>query len=91
MTPIALKNFFGKSGWDFEWKRNDGEVIAFDCHSCFYVDVFTKYQVAELTPIFCEADDQIYGNVPNIGWARTKTIGKGYEVCDFKIVNAKVK
>ncbi len=91
MTPIVTKKIFGESGWQFDWKRIDKRAVEFDCHKCFYFDVFQKYLVPELTPIFCESDDVVYGSIPNITWARTKTIGKGDEVCDFKFINEKRK
>ncbi|MCR5053314.1 MAG: L-2-amino-thiazoline-4-carboxylic acid hydrolase [Lachnospiraceae bacterium] len=35
---------------------------------------------------FCDADDICYGNMhPKISWDRTKTIGHGDGVCDFKV------
>ncbi len=91
MTPLATKKNFGKAGWDFDWKRVDKSVIEFDCHKCFYFDIFQKYSVPELTAIFCESDDVVYGNIPNITWARTKTIGNGDKICDFKFINSKRK
>ncbi len=91
MTPLAVKSNFGKTGWDFDWKRSDRHGIEFDCHRCFYFDIFQKYSVLELTSIFCESDDVVYGSIPNITWARTKTIGNGDEVCDFKFFKSKDK
>ncbi len=91
MTPLATKKNFGKAGWDFDWKKVDKGTIEFDCHRCFYFDIFQKYSVPELTSIFCESDDVVYGNIPNIIWARTKTIGNGDKICDFKFINSKNK
>ncbi|MBR2528085.1 MAG: L-2-amino-thiazoline-4-carboxylic acid hydrolase [Blautia sp.] len=35
---------------------------------------------------FCDADDVCYGNMhPKISWDRTKTIGHGDDICDFKV------
>ncbi len=91
MTPVSIKLNFGESGWDFEWKRKDKYAMEWDCHRCFYVDIFTKYSVPELTSIFCESDDFVYGDIPNVIWGRSKTIGNGDSICDFKFFNAKRK
>lgn len=89
LCPLSIKMNFGKSGWDFKWKRNDMKALEWDCHRCFYMDVFAEHGVAELTSIFCESDDFVYGSIPSMRWARTKTIGKGNEVCDFKFYKEK--
>ncbi len=45
--------------------------------------MFKHYGVPELTPVFCESDDVVYGKIPNVIWGRTYTIGGGAKVCDF--------
>lgn len=89
LLAMTTKKVFGPAGWDFRWKQNDRERVAWDCHRCFYLDQFTAYGMAELTPIFCEVDDACYGNIPGIGWGRTKTLAKGADVCDFCFINEK--
>ncbi len=40
----------------------------------------------EIVKGFCDADDICYGNMhPRISWDRTKTIGHGDGICDFKV------
>lgn len=89
MCPASMKNVYGEEAWRFEWKRNDAWVIQWDCHSCLYANVFRRYGVPELTPIFCECDDVIYGNIPGARWGRTKTIGRGAPLCDFCFYNTR--
>ena len=45
----------------------------------------------ELTAIFCESDDVMYGHIPNARWGRTKTIGRGADVCNFSFYNPRKK
>lgn len=89
MVKKGIQLNYGKSGWDFVWKRDDPEAIVWDCRRCFYADVFQKYGMPELTEIFCESDDVVYGNIPGVRWGRTKTIGKGDTICDFSLFKEK--
>ena len=89
MCPASMKRGFGEEGWVFEWKRNDAYAIEWDCTSCLYVNVFRRYGMPELAPIFCESDDIMYGKIPSTRWGRTKTIGRGAELCNFSFYNIK--
>ena len=91
MTPLSLKTTFGPSGWDFTWKQNDRRALKWNCSRCFYADIFTQHKVSELTSIFCESDDVVYGSIPTIRWARTRTIGNGDDVCDFTFYNERAE
>ena len=91
MTPLSLKTTFGPSGCDFTWKQNDRRALKWDCSRCFYADIFTQHKVSELTSIFCESDDVVYGSIPTIRWARTRTIGNGDDVCDFTFYNERAE
>lgn len=84
MCPRSVRMEFGDPGWDMEWKRNDRGGIEWDCHKCFYADMFKHCGAPELIPIFCESDDVVYGKIPGVIWGRTKTIGGGAKVCDFR-------
>lgn len=89
LCPISTKHSFGPKGWVFEWKRNDAYAIEWDCHACLYVNVFHRYSMPELAPIFCESDDVMYGNIPGVRWGRDQTIGGGDKVCNFCFYNEK--
>ena len=91
MTPLSLKTTFGPSGWDFKWKQNDRRALKWDCSRCFYADIFAQHEVSELTSIFCESDDVVYGSIPTIRWARTRTIGNGNDICDFTFYNERAE
>ena len=89
MCKASMGSMFGESGWDMRFKSNNQKEIRWDCHSCFYSNVLSEYGMPELTPIFCESDDVMYGNIPGITWGRTKTIGCGAKICDFAFYKEK--
>ena len=86
MCKVGTSTIFGKDGFEMIWEGNTKTEIKWTCKSCFYKNEFTKYAVPELTTIFCEVDDIIYGNLSNVKWARTKTIGGGDGLCDFHFI-----
>ena len=45
----------------------------------------TELGCPEITKIFCENDERIYGNLPGLKFERKGTLGKGAEKCDFCI------
>lgn len=89
MCPASMKSFFGEAGWDMQQKANTSAEIRWDCHSCYYHNEFSRYQMPELTLIYCECDDILYGHIPGVKWGRTKTIGRGAALCDFCFFNTK--
>jgi hypothetical protein len=84
MCKKTMPVMFSDGGWVFRWKADSKTAIEWDCTKCIYHDLFVRYGFPELTPIFCECDDVIYGNIPTARWRRTKTIGRGADVCDFR-------
>jgi hypothetical protein len=87
ITPLSVKSGFGETGWKMQWLKNSREEIAFTAHSCFYARVLRQCGAPELTPVFCGCDDYVYGAIPKVRWGRTKTIGNGDAVCDFRFIN----
>jgi hypothetical protein len=76
---------FPSPGWDRDTVEDSERAIAFDYHRCFYLDVLTAYGAPELTPAFCKTDDWLAEALPPaIRWERTKTLGRGDDVCDFR-------
>jgi hypothetical protein len=90
MTPLSVKSGFGESGWTMQWLKNTRKEIAFTAHSCFYERVLRQCGMPELTPVFCGCDDYVYGNISKVRWARTKTIGRGDGICDFRFINERI-
>jgi hypothetical protein len=82
--PMMWLNF-PEPGWTTEWVEISGERISFHMRSCFYLEVLEGYGVPELTAQYCRMDDLIYEEVsPYVRWARTPTLGRGDECCDFR-------
>ncbi len=72
----ALKNKF--------YPKKKGE-FRMDITACPYCRYFRELGCPELTEIYCENDDRVYGNLPGLKFERTGTLGKGAERCDFRI------
>ena len=52
---------------------------------CPYVQFCRDNGCPEIITVFCDSDDVSFGNIhPRLKWGRTKTIGRGDEICDFK-------
>lgn len=83
LCKLSMPESLAQSNWHFEWVENNEKIIHWNCVQCIYKDTFEKYDFPELTPIFCERDDVIYSEIPGVIWARTMTMGRGGEHCDF--------
>ncbi len=93
LTRTTARRFmhgnFPQEGFDIEWVETSAKMVAFNIHGCFYLDVYRRYDVPELTRVICGLDDYIYENVsPHVRWARTQTIARGGAHCDFRFVNS---
>jgi len=82
-TRVVTRALYPVEGWRVEWVEDSPRRIAFNLHTCLYVDVLREYGAPELTPAFCALDDAIYDGVPYIRWERTQTMGSGAPYCDF--------
>lgn len=84
-TRLVMRFGFPSSGWEVEWVEDSERSIAFNIQRCFYLDTLRYYGAPELTPLFCRLDDAMYEALPaSISWERTKTLGRGDNVCDFR-------
>lgn len=84
ITRRSMNQTFNEPGFSFTWLENTPDKIAFYMTRCLYYNVLTAYGAAQLTPIFCELDDVMFGMMePAIHFVRTGTIGRGSSVCDF--------
>ena len=62
------------------------DEVRFDMVHCPYNDACVRYRCPEIVRGFCDADDVCYGDIhPKIAWQRTKTLGYGFDCCDFKV------
>ena len=87
--PLTKKLFASGNGFqNVFYPKKKGEY-RMDVISCPYCRTFTELGCPELTKIFCENDERIYGRLPGLRFERTGTLGKGAERCDFCLKKCK--
>jgi hypothetical protein len=85
VTELAFRLGFPPEGWDWEWVEEGSGCFGFDVRRCFYLETLAAYGAPELTRVHCYTDDIQYQNLPDgMRWARTQTLGRGDDVCDFR-------
>ncbi len=83
---MTKKKFGARQNFDAVFYEISKKEMRFDMTKCPYADICAKYGYPEITKAFCRGDDIVYGGMhPKLVWGRTKTIGDGDSVCDFKI------
>ena len=83
--PLTKKIFSSGNGFQNEFYAKKKGEYRMDVTSCPYCRTFAELGCPELTRIFCENDERIYGRLPGLSFERTGTLGKGAERCDFCI------
>lgn len=84
-TRLQMNRDYPSDGWDTEWVEFNSRTVAFNIHRCYYLEVLTAQRAPEVTPVFCGLDDFLYENMsPYLSWERTRTLGRGDDVCDFR-------
>ena len=81
--PLTKKLFASGNGFQNVFYPKKRGEYRMDVISCPYCRTFTELGCPELTKIFCENDERIYGRLPGLSFERTGTLGKGAERCDF--------
>lgn len=84
-NPLTRKMFGPDNGFQNRFYPKVKGEYRMDILACPYFRYFTELGCPELTRVFCENDDRMYGNLPGIAFERTGTLGKGAERCDFCI------
>lgn len=80
---------FPAPAWDITYLTDDKQVIAFEIHTCLYVNVLAAYGMPELAQIFCQVDDALAASFPaGIIWKRESTLARGGQSCDFRYARA---
>ncbi len=83
---MTKKNFGKKQNFDAVFHEISNKEMRFDMTKCPYSEICTAYGYPEITKAFCRGDDIVYGNMHSkLVWGRTKTIGDGDSVCNFKL------
>ena len=83
--PTSHKMFGESSGFQNVFYPKEKGCFRMDVTACPYHKYLTELGCPELNVLFCENDVYTYGNLPGLKFTRTKTIGAGDEVCDFKM------
>ena len=83
--PLTKKLFSSGNGFQNVFYAKKKDEYRMDVTSCPYCRTFAELGCPELTKIFCENDERIYGRLPGLKFERTGTLGKGAERCDFCI------
>lgn len=86
--PLTRRIFGPNNGFKNVFYPKEKGAFRMDILGCPYFRYFTELGCPELTKIFCENDDRVYGNLPGIAFERTGTLGKGAQRCDFCIRKA---
>ena len=86
LSGMTRKSFGPQAGFASEGAYQSRDEVRFDMVRCPYMDACAHYGCPEIVRGFCDADDVCYGNMhPRIAWERTKTLGYGYDRCDFRV------
>ena len=86
--PLTRKVFGPDNGFKNGFYPKEKGRYRMDVLACPYFRYFTELGCPELTKIFCENDERMYGNLPGVVFERTGTLGKGADRCDFCIRKA---
>ena len=83
---MTEKSFGPKAGFASKDHFVSKDEVRLNMTRCPYFEKCKQYGCTEIVRGFCDADDICYGHMhPKLSWDRTKTIGYGYDVCDFKV------
>ena len=83
---MISKSFGADAGFVSKTRKCDADGMHVDMMVCPYHEICKKYGCPEIVPAYCHSDDVAYGHMhPNLIWARTKTLGRGGDCCDFII------
>jgi len=83
---LTKKAFGPEAGFSARNGFASRDEMRMDMVRCPYMDTCVRYGCPEIVRGFCDADDVCYANMhPRLSWERTKTLGYGHDVCDFRI------
>ena len=82
---MSHKMFGETAGFKNVFYPKEKSSFRMDIIQCPYHTYLKEAGCLELNILFCENDVHSYGNLPGLKFTRTKTIGAGDELCDFKM------
>ena len=80
--PVKFKNTLGH-GWAVDFPKCGKNEFSMVTHQCIYQQLFSKYNMPEMTAVFCKVDDILYGKLPRAEFLYTQQIGTGGSMCDY--------
>ncbi|MCR5651032.1 MAG: L-2-amino-thiazoline-4-carboxylic acid hydrolase [Lachnospiraceae bacterium] len=83
--PVSRKMFGEAAGFKNVFYPAEKGCFRMDITQCPYHRYLTELGCPELNILFCDNDVYSYGNIPGLKFTRTKTIGAGNELCDFRM------
>ena len=86
LPKMAVKLFGRECGFDYINFEASSDMLQMDMTQCPYVKYAKLFGVEELMPVFCNSDFATYGKLDKISFRRTKTLGTGGNMCDFKFI-----
>ena len=84
--PVSRKMFGKGAGFENVFYPKVKGEFRMDITACPYHKYLTELGCPEINSLFCDSDVYSYGDLPGIRFIRTKTIGSGGDLCDFKLV-----
>ena len=82
---LSHKMFGEAAGFKNVFYPKEKGCFRMDIIQCPYHKYLTELGCPEMNILFCENDEHSYGNLPGLKFSRTKTIGAGDDLCDFKM------
>ena len=86
--PFKFKRTLGY-GWDVEFPACPKDTFSMTTHKCIYQQIFSIYDMPEMTAVFCKVDDILYSELPRAEFLYTEQIGNGGRMCDYSFVKIK--
>lgn len=83
--PLVKRVFGPDNGFQNTFYPGKKGEYRMDVTACPYCRITTELGCPEITGIFCDNDERIYGGLPGIKFERSSTLGKGADRCDFHI------
>ncbi len=83
---MITKSFSEDAGFRYDFVECQKTSWKANIVQCPYYEACKKFDCPKIAHYFCDSDDLIYGNMhKKVLWKRTKTLGRGQEVCDFYV------
>ena len=87
--PVSRKMFGKDAGFENVFYPKVKGEFQMDITACPYHKYLTELRCPEINSLFCDNDIYSYGDLPGLRFIRTKTIGSGGDLCDFRLVMEK--